>query len=84
MTFALGDDRLELELEPEERERRCVRGRLEATDPPLHTIEVVGLRERWSVHPDAAGGFALDQLPDERLDIVVRGPIGAYRLPPLE
>ena len=84
LRYALGLNVLELELEAESPESRTLRGRLDALDPSLHTIEVALGGERLSVRPDAGGAFVLDRVPAGKPRITVTGPGQRYRIPPLK
>ena len=84
LSFALGHDILELESEVETEDHRTLRGRLHASDPWLQRIELAVGRERLSTWPDAGGTFVFDRVPAGRARLVVSGPHGRYRIPPLE
>ncbi len=82
--FRAGDATLDLELEPEGATTQSLRGRLEAEDAALWTLEFRAGTERARVHPDATGAFVVDRLPLGALEAHLEGPLGRFRLPPLE
>lgn len=82
--YTLGSATLELESELESADTRSLRGRLEATDPELHRIEVSVGKERLTTRPDTEGAFVLDSIPLGRTRITVVGPRNRYRIPPIE
>ena len=83
LRFALGDDRLELEYEPESAGLASLRGRLLSEEAPLHRIEIAAAAESRVVWPDAGGAFALDDLPAGEATLTVTGPNTSFRLPPI-
>jgi hypothetical protein len=84
LRFALGEGALELEIESEERGLLVVRGRLELEEPALHRVELSSGALALAEWPDASGQFVFERVPGGTLTLVVTGPSGRYRVPPLE
>ncbi len=84
LRFGLADRMLDVELEREGPRVVSLRGRLQAEDPALWTLEVRSGGERFVARLDAAGAFALAGLPARALEIVADGPPGRFRVPPIE
>ncbi|MBI5709815.1 MAG: hypothetical protein HZC42_05825 [Candidatus Eisenbacteria bacterium] len=80
LRFALGEDALELECEPEGRGTVSVRGWLRSADPALWRVELAARAERRTALPDAHGAFALDRVPAGRVRLTVTGPGVRYQL----
>lgn len=84
LCFVLGADLLELESESESPDTRAFRGRLQASDPFLHRVEIMVGSERLSTWPDSGGAFAFDRVPLGPARLTVIGPRGRFRIPSLE
>jgi len=84
LRFALRDDALDLEIEREGVATLSLRGQLRAAEPALWTLEIRSAGERRTIRPDAAGAFALDEVPAGPLDVRLNGPAGRFRLPAIE
>jgi hypothetical protein len=84
LRFALGADALDLEIEPQGGATQLLRGRLEAADPALWTLQVFAGAERVTTRPDANGGLLAADLPAGALKLRLEGPGGSFLLPPVE
>ena len=84
LRFGLADQFVDLELEREGASTLSLRGRLQAEDPALWTLEVCSCSERFETRPDAAGAFVFANLPMGPLDVSVEGPDARFRLPSIE
>jgi hypothetical protein len=84
LRFGLAARFVELELERESASTLSLRGRLEAEDPALWTLEVRSAGERFEARPDSAGAFMLASLPAGPVDVSVEGPGMRFRLPTIE
>ena len=83
LRFALGEAALEIECEVEATEAVSLRGRLEVAEPALHRVEITAGQERLTALPDASGAFALDRVPRGLARVLVTGPAGQFRVPPI-
>jgi hypothetical protein len=84
LRFQLGPDALDVELEPEGGATQLLRGRLEADDAALWTLEVTAGGECVTIRPGANGDVLATDLPAGPLHLRVEGPAGTFRLPPIE
>ncbi len=84
LRFQFGADALDLELEAETLSTQLLRGRLEAGDPALWTLEIVGAEETTTVRPDANGALLATDLPSGTLQLRLEGPEGTFLLPAVE
>jgi len=84
LRFALADQWLDCELEPEGARTQALRGTFATDEPALWTLEARVGPERRSARLDATGAFALTSLPAGVLELRLEGPEGRFRLPPIE
>lgn len=84
LKFRLGTHSVELEIEREGLGTMSVRGRLQATDAQLWSIQVETGGERRTVRPDATGVFVVDGLPLAHVTLLLRGEDERFRLPTIE
>jgi hypothetical protein len=84
LRYRLAGHALDLELEREGASTQSLRGRIEAADPALWTVEVIASGERFVALPESGGEFALGGVPASTLEVVVTGPAGRFRLPGIE
>jgi hypothetical protein len=84
LKFRLGTHSVELEIEPEGLGTMSVRGRLQATDAQLWSIQVEVGGERRTVRPDATGVFVVNGMPLGPVALLLRGEDERFRLPTIE
>ena len=83
LRFELEGGTLELECETESPGLSALRGRLEIEDAPLHRVVVTIGAESRATWPDAAGSFALDQVPAGEVRVRLEGPGTRFLIPPI-